>query len=427
MSVSVEELENFIVTAQPDLETIKRELSAFNIFNVLGIQHREIRHSNFLGWLFDPNESHELEDVFLKGLFKILRKATLFKPKEKKHVDALTPEMYVRLLLTDLSNTMVFRESVHNIDILIVNEKKEFVITIENKINAPYSEHQLSKYYTYVEDRYETYPTKLYLTLTPFNNENHLNYKNGECYANITYEDIVTMLQEHTESIDNSTPTVKESIHQYIAMTKKDVIYSSDEVKLAQEIYKKYKNELDFIMNNKPDFSGHEAVVRDAITTGVLGDFDIIENKNLPDIIRILPKNEVLKNLFRDPNFKSWGGEYLFCLELFVQKNHLWLKWCFGDIQANGAQKEVCQIKKTNMVKAMEGFDCFKKKDLPIDTHEANPEDPNTGICGVNLFYYDTYLKQDKEFLDYLKEKFTKINTQLIEPWTAECIEKLTT
>lgn len=412
MSVSVEKLENFIVQAQPDLETIKRDLSAFNIFTVLGIQHREIRHSNFLGWLFDPNESHQLGDILLKDLFKLIR---------DKNVKQFNGQAFVNLLLQDLSATQVYRESLNNIDILIVNEKLGFVICIENKINADFSDHQLEKYYNYVEENYIGLPTRIYLTLTPFKSNNHHNYLAGDNYTNITYQNIISILKSKLEIIETAIPTVKESIKQYIAMTEKTILHNSDEVKLAQSIYKKYKKEIEFIIKNKPDFLANKQAIIDCFKNGGLGDFEIIKNECHKDIIRIIPKNEILKAIFKDERFKSWGGDYMFCLEFFVQKNHIWLKWCFGDIRS-GDKKEL-QQKKTKMVNIMKDFDCFKN--TKIDKHEANPEDAFTGICGVNLFYYDTYVDQDKELIDFLKEKFEEVNYKIIQPWIKECLEKL--
>ena len=37
-----------------------------NIFQILSITRAEIRHSNFLAWLLDPNESHKLGGLFLE-------------------------------------------------------------------------------------------------------------------------------------------------------------------------------------------------------------------------------------------------------------------------------------------------------------------------------------------------------------------------
>jgi len=413
MSVSNEALEQFIINNQSDLERIKTGLNAFNIFNVLGVQHREIRHSNFLGWLFDPNESHQLGDIFLKGLFKLIQEIGVLKEHD-----------YVNLLLQDLKATQVYRESVHNIDILLVNEVLGFSICIENKIKADYSDHQLEKYYTFVEANYTNIDNRMYLTLTPFENDNHLDFLAGDNYTNISYKGIVKLIKANKTHIDKAVPTVRESINQYLAMTEKSVIHSSEEVRLAQKIYKKYKDEIEFIIKNKPDFVGHKQSVVNCFNEGGLGDFEIIKNDSHKHIIRVMPKNKALQAIFRDTDFKSWGGDYMFCMEFFVQKNHIWLKWCFGDIRDDN-KRTVCQEKKTRMVNAMKNFDCFKNSGLKIDIHEANPEDAFSGICGVNLFYYDTYVNQDKDFMEYLKEKFNTINAKLIEPWVNECLLKL--
>ena len=42
------------------------------MFDVLKISRTEIRHSNMLGWLLNPNENHGMGDVFLKGIFQRL-------------------------------------------------------------------------------------------------------------------------------------------------------------------------------------------------------------------------------------------------------------------------------------------------------------------------------------------------------------------
>ena len=46
----------------------------FNIFRALKLQNNEVKHSNFLGWLLTPFESHNLMDTFLKELLKVALK-----------------------------------------------------------------------------------------------------------------------------------------------------------------------------------------------------------------------------------------------------------------------------------------------------------------------------------------------------------------
>ena len=50
------------------LESLSRWTSELNMFDVLRISRTEIRHSNMLGWLLDPNENHGLGDSFLYGV-----------------------------------------------------------------------------------------------------------------------------------------------------------------------------------------------------------------------------------------------------------------------------------------------------------------------------------------------------------------------
>ena len=64
-------LENFICDS--NLKELESLFNQFNIFDCLRLTRTEIRHSNFLAWLFDPNETHRLKDYFLKQfLIKVL-------------------------------------------------------------------------------------------------------------------------------------------------------------------------------------------------------------------------------------------------------------------------------------------------------------------------------------------------------------------
>jgi hypothetical protein len=47
----------------PELEDLSAILSTFNVFRALKIEQVEIRHSNVLAWLLDPEETHGLSDI----------------------------------------------------------------------------------------------------------------------------------------------------------------------------------------------------------------------------------------------------------------------------------------------------------------------------------------------------------------------------
>ena len=42
-----------------------------NLMSILSVAHRELQHSNFLAWLFDPRESHGQKDYFIKEFIKV--------------------------------------------------------------------------------------------------------------------------------------------------------------------------------------------------------------------------------------------------------------------------------------------------------------------------------------------------------------------
>ena len=44
----------------------------FNIFKVLRLENYEVRHSNFLAWLFDNAASHKMGLLFLKNVLKLV-------------------------------------------------------------------------------------------------------------------------------------------------------------------------------------------------------------------------------------------------------------------------------------------------------------------------------------------------------------------
>ena len=67
INISEEEkiLEDFILK-NPELDRLENLLGIFNVFEILDIVNAEIRHSNVLAWLFNPNSNHGLSESFLK-------------------------------------------------------------------------------------------------------------------------------------------------------------------------------------------------------------------------------------------------------------------------------------------------------------------------------------------------------------------------
>ena len=96
------------------LEELSPWTGRFNIFDVLKISRTEIRHSNMLGWLLDPNENHGLGDKFLRAVFQLIAN------NSSKH------DVF-EILLLDNSSFLVLREW-RNIDILLISKKDELYV-----------------------------------------------------------------------------------------------------------------------------------------------------------------------------------------------------------------------------------------------------------------------------------------------------------
>ena len=64
------QLERFVVE-NDDLLELESPIRRFNIFDAVRIDRVEIPHSNFLGWLLDPAESHgrDFSEVHCDGTF----------------------------------------------------------------------------------------------------------------------------------------------------------------------------------------------------------------------------------------------------------------------------------------------------------------------------------------------------------------------
>lgn len=108
-----------------------------NVFTVLNLNRHELRHSDLLAWLLDPQGSHGAGDRFLKGFLRLL---------EQRNCGTL-PDKASEL---DWSDVQMRREFAH-IDVLLLSERHQVAIIVENKLYARERDRQMSDYRRYVE------------------------------------------------------------------------------------------------------------------------------------------------------------------------------------------------------------------------------------------------------------------------------------
>jgi len=218
-----------------NLRLIDDELSAFNIFEVLRVQRRELQHSNFLAYLLDPTARNGLGVTFLK----LFLDAVVKQPGSKLSERAISG--------WDLKGSYVIREW-ENKDILIRN--RNFICVIENKIGSKQRNGQLKRYRDRIERDYPE-RRKLFVFLTPHKGEK----PDDKEWTPLGYSEILDLigkLLRHQRILDPSQQSV---IEQYQEVLRRHVVKdNTDLVKEARDLYQKHQRAFDFIFENKPSY-----------------------------------------------------------------------------------------------------------------------------------------------------------------------------
>jgi len=228
-------LEAFVVN-NADLERLEALLDRFNIFEAVGLVWQEIRHSAFLAFLLNPQESHSLSDAFAK---RLLQEAVMSSP------DASAPVTPIELSLWDLGQMEVRREW-QRIDIFLLDERNRLAVIIENKIGAGEHGDQLNRYYEAVREQYPDYRL-LALYLTPDGDE-----PSHPEYLPVNYRTVCEILDELAESRASITePDLRALITHYTEMLRRRIVGDSEIAKLSRQIYQKHKRAIDLIIEDR--------------------------------------------------------------------------------------------------------------------------------------------------------------------------------
>ena len=256
--------------------------STFNIFRALKLQNNEVKHSNFLGWLLTPFESHNLMDTFLKELLKVALK------NDTNLVD---------IVLKDLTDAKVTLEKTANngrrMDIFIDCPRNKLVCVIENKVWSGESCNQLEDYKNYVlnNDKYKSYEYKIFLFLTPYKYSQCEDYKG---YIRINYGDILKAINNLMKQccclLDND---IKIFIEHYKRMVERNIMGETDKeiVDLCRKIYRENKSAIDLIIENNDYKADVLSAMADVIKSRADLQEIVVENNG----ILVLPNN--LNNL----------------------------------------------------------------------------------------------------------------------------------
>jgi hypothetical protein len=228
-------LERFIVNNK-DLEELEAKIARFNIFEAIGMVRQEIKHSNFIHFLLNPSEKHQLRDLFLKKLL-----TSVFLDAEDVPLDPL------EIAISNFNDAEVRREW-KNIDLLIYSPSNRLVCTIENKVDSSEGFNQLKKYEEVIEREFSDCQ-KVFIFLTK---EGDSASKAG--WLSLSYStlaDVTEVICDERKSSIHADIYV--SMRHYIDLLRRHIVSQSDIAELCRKIYKQHRQAIDLIYEHRPD------------------------------------------------------------------------------------------------------------------------------------------------------------------------------
>ncbi|MBW4975107.1 PD-(D/E)XK nuclease family protein [Roseovarius mucosus] len=226
----------------------ENKFSNFCPFEAIGMVHQEIRHAHFLSFVLDPNRPHPFKDHLLKGfLQEILAQAQ----------DGQINIQPLAIHCSDFSGALVYRER-SNIDFMIEipsnafgSEAKSLVVTVELKVGASESKHQLTKYYDQIT---ADYPDKewerafVFLTL----DATMPTEENSKSWIPVSIVDVINRLDLELKAQKYSGEAV-ELFRSYSAMIRRHLVNDEEMARLAKNIWGKHREALEALYEYRPD------------------------------------------------------------------------------------------------------------------------------------------------------------------------------
>lgn len=297
----------------PELHMLEAKLSQFNIFKALRADRNELRHSNMLAWLLDPEESHGLDDLFVRRwLMRVLNQAAITNIKPAGWISPVAVDVL------EVERIEVHRE-LDNIDLLFTihtGTGAEWTICIENKINSTQGHDQLARYHETVERRFSGSDRRLYVFLT----------KNAEVPAHaefipVTYSEVNQVLASCVAlKRDAMAADPLLLIDHYQQLLAEDFVDESETNQLARQIYMRHRRALDFIFEHRVDPVYEMTYALEAALAKSAEQLGIAMERTGKGLVRFTPKDWVVS---KNSGGIAWGSNsrYLLCEFSLVGKN----------------------------------------------------------------------------------------------------------
>lgn len=352
------------------LDPLSEWTSKLNLFDILRISRVEIRHSNMLSWLLNPNENHGLGDSVLRGFIQYV--VTTF----------IDDSDIFNILLMNCHDFSIYREW-HHIDLLAVSKEEKFVLCIENKIDTGEHDNQLKRYRSIVEETYPDYK-RIYIYLSPEGVE----ASEADCWCAMSYQDVLNIIDSCRKK-RQLIPDAELLINNYIDTIRRDIVGDERLVQICKDIYAKHQKALDLIFENKPDRASDLAEIFRSWATQKMqnGELEVILDKCNKTYTRF--KTKTMSELLPDAEeaLSGWNT-----------KNHY-----FYEICNNQGKQFLMQLS-------------FSSKNISDELRE---------MCNkINVYYPSKQQKENWQWRTPFSTKHVKVDEEISEDKIFEQLNK---
>lgn len=264
-----------------DFMLLHQKFNQFNPLKVLRVDQFEIRHSNVLAWLLDPNENHQMGSFFIKKLLS--RLMTRSENEDKTEGIDWLPFLYGSFFDVEVYRE-VKTETNRFIDLLVIVPSQKLVLVIENKFHAGESEGQLKDYINYARNRFDQDGYNIipiFLTLT----SETPSYSD---YWILDYNDILEIITFQLElNQESMSDNIYEFLMYYTAILKEELVQDEEAIQIALDVYQANQAAIDILY-----LSQHVEYKKQPRYNGLYSKVDgFTENQNM-SLRRIYEKNK---------------------------------------------------------------------------------------------------------------------------------------
>jgi hypothetical protein len=218
-TLTIDQIRNEIIRFKNDVFSQKLEnyYGTRSLGEIFGVSRKELPHSNFIAWLLNNQESHNLGYYPFKKFLEILVLSCKGEQsiEHKKFFDSIITG---DLKISDLS--IVTEKHLPNIgrvdlvieaEVMFFDTTKQLRVIVENKVTTKEHSDQTTKYYDYYEGLLESDVINLFVFLTPLSGIALSDLEEVECsckeYIQTNYQNLVDYLLEPILNKDTSDKT----------------------------------------------------------------------------------------------------------------------------------------------------------------------------------------------------------------------------